>query len=340
VARDLAAIRFHYDVGNNFYALWLDERLVYTCAYFETRETPLEEAQEAKLDLICRKLRLRPGMRLLDIGCGWGALVMFAAERYGVDATGITLSKAQADWATEEIDRRRLAGQARVLMRDYRDLGTFGHFDAVAAFGIIEHVGRNQLGPYFRLAFEAVRPGGLFLNHGIATAGAGGFVPSWLRVRRRRFVQRYIFPDSELVAVEDAIRFAGQAGFELLDVRAELGSRLLRRCQQGSHDENVVRRKTMPEVRLPENGVVRARPGRYLLRHLPAAPTPAGSGRDPAGHDNPGGVGLEDGATRTPRQGTSESLFQGIQAGAVREPGGDHLAAINRAIGESPCPDV
>jgi cyclopropane-fatty-acyl-phospholipid synthase len=173
VARDLAAIRFHYDVGNNFYALWLDERLVYTCAYFETRETPLEEAQEAKLDLICRKLRLRPGMRLLDIGCGWGALVMFAAERYGVDATGITLSKAQADWATEEIDRRRLAGQARVLMRDYRDLGTFGHFDAVAAFGIIEHVGRNQLGPYFRLAFEAVRPGGLFSITGSPPPGQG-----------------------------------------------------------------------------------------------------------------------------------------------------------------------
>jgi cyclopropane-fatty-acyl-phospholipid synthase len=123
-ARDLAAIRFHYDIGNDFYALWLDRRMVYSCAYFETPETTLDDAQEAKLDLICRKLRLAPGMRLLDIGCGWGSLVIHAAERYGVEATGITLSAAQAEWATAEIGRRGLEGRALVTISDYRDSTT------------------------------------------------------------------------------------------------------------------------------------------------------------------------------------------------------------------------
>lgn len=217
-ARDLAAVRFHYDVGNDFYALWLDRRLVYSCAYFETADTALDTAQEAKLDLICRKLHLEPGMRLLDIGCGWGSLVIFAAERYGVEATGITLSLPQAAWATEEIRQLGLEGRARVVVRDYRDLTGLGLFDAVASVGMFEHVGRELLGEYFATALGALRPGGLFLNHGIASASTGGVLPRrWLPSGDGGFIGRYVFPDGELVSVEDAIAFARRAGFELLD---------------------------------------------------------------------------------------------------------------------------
>ena len=220
-ARDLAAVRFHYDVGNEFYALWLDRRLVYSCAYFETPETSLDDAQEAKIDLVCRKLRLQPGMRLLDIGCGWGSLVLYAAERYGVEATGITLSAAQAKWATAEIQRRGLEGRALVAIRDYRDLAGFGTFEAIASIGMFEHVGRDRLPEYFRAALGTLRPGGLFLNHGIATSATGGGLrPRWLRFGDGGFVGRYVFPDGELVTVEDAIGFARRAGFELLDVQS------------------------------------------------------------------------------------------------------------------------
>jgi cyclopropane-fatty-acyl-phospholipid synthase len=219
-ARDLAAIRFHYDVGNDFFALWLDRGLTYSCAYFETQETTLDAAQEAKLDLICRKLRLRPGMRLLDIGCGWGSLVMFAAERYGVEATGITLSAAQADWASAEIHRRALEARASVAIRDYRDLARLGPFDAISSVGMFEHVGRERMDAYFGAAFGALRPGGLFLNHGIATTATHqGLRPRWMRFGDGGFVGRYVFPDGELVTVEDAAGFARRAGFELIDVQ-------------------------------------------------------------------------------------------------------------------------
>lgn len=220
-ARDLAAIRFHYDVGNEFYALWLDQRRVYSCAYFPSPDGSLDDAQEAKLDLVCRKLGLRPRMRLLDIGCGWGSLVIHAAERYGVEATGITLSAAQAEWAAAEIERRGLEGSALVAIRDYRDLAEFGQFDAVASVGMFEHVGRERLAEYFGAALAALRPGGLFLNHGIATAATSGRLrPHWLRFGEGGFVGRYVFPDGELVAVEDAIGFAKRVGFELLDVQS------------------------------------------------------------------------------------------------------------------------
>jgi cyclopropane-fatty-acyl-phospholipid synthase len=220
-ARDLAAVRFHYDVGNDFYALWLDRRLVYSCAYFETPETTLDDAQEAKLDLICRKLRLERGMRLLDIGCGWGSLVIYAAERYGVEAVGITLSEAQADWAGGEIARRGLAGTVRVEIRDYRDIAELGAFDAVASVGMFEHVGRERLAEYFAAALGALGAGGLFLNHGIATTETGGRLrPRWLRFGEGGFVGRYVFPDGELITVEDAAGFARRAGFELLDVQS------------------------------------------------------------------------------------------------------------------------
>jgi cyclopropane-fatty-acyl-phospholipid synthase len=219
-ARDLAAVRFHYDVGESFYSLWLDRRLAYSCAFFERAVDPaadLDAAQEAKLDLICRKLRLEPGRRLLDIGCGWGSLIVFATERYGVEAVGVTLSERQAAEASRRAAAAGVGDRARALVRDYRDLGGLGSFDAVASVGMFEHVGAANLRTYFDAAFRAVKPGGLFLNHGIATAERGR---GHRRRRYSRFVERYVFPDGELVPVERAVAVArDEAGFELLDVQ-------------------------------------------------------------------------------------------------------------------------
>ena len=220
-ARDLEAVRFHYDVGEAFYGLWLDRRLAYSCALFDRPDDPaadLDAAQEAKLDLICRKLRLGPGQRLLDIGCGWGSLILYAAERYGVEAIGVTLSERQATEGNRRAAAGGLAGRARAIVRDYRDLAPLGTFDAVESVGMFEHVGAGNLGAYFEAARRALRPGGLFLNHGIASAqrkrSRGG------RRRNSRFVERYVFPDGELVPVEHAISVAREgAGFELLDVQ-------------------------------------------------------------------------------------------------------------------------
>jgi cyclopropane-fatty-acyl-phospholipid synthase len=219
-ARDLEAVRFHYDVGEAFYGLWLDRRLAYSCAYFERPDDPagdLDAAQEAKLDLICRKLRLEPGMRLLDIGCGWGSLILYAAERYGVEAVGVTLSERQAAEANRRAAAGELEHRARAVVRDYRDLPPLGTFDGVASVGMFEHVGAGNLEMYFEAARRALRPGGLFLNHGIATAQQ-----KRTRGRRRnsQFVERYVFPDGELVTVDQAISVAREgAGFEVLDVQ-------------------------------------------------------------------------------------------------------------------------
>jgi cyclopropane-fatty-acyl-phospholipid synthase len=218
----MAAIRFHYDVGEAFYSLWLDRRLTYSCAYFERPDDPasnLDAAQEAKLDLICRKLDLQPGQRLLDIGCGWGSLINFAAERYGVEAVGVTLSQRQADEANRRVGQAGLGDRATAEVRDYRDLSPLGPFDAVASVGMFEHVGASNLGPYFRAAFEALKPGARFLNHGIATtrrrAPLGGLLPT-----TGHFLDRYVFPDGELVPVSTAIEAAhDDAGFEVLDVQ-------------------------------------------------------------------------------------------------------------------------
>jgi cyclopropane-fatty-acyl-phospholipid synthase len=220
-ARDLAAIRFHYDVGEDFYRLWLDRRLTYSCAYFERSTDPaadLDHAQEAKLDLVCRKLDLQPGQRLLDIGCGWGSLIVFAAERYGVEAVGVTLSERQANEANHRAIEAGLEKRVRAEVRDYRDLAELGPFDAVASIGMFEHVGRKNLLAYLQAARDAVRPGGRFLNHGIANSASRG-VLGRIGVRSS-FIQRFVFPDGELVPVETAIEVArAQVGFELLDVQ-------------------------------------------------------------------------------------------------------------------------
>ena len=221
--RDAAAVRSHYDVGNEFYALWLDSRMVYSCAYFETGEEDIHAAQEAKLDLICRKLRLKPGETFLDIGCGWGSLVLHAAEHYGAGATGITLSERQANFARARIAEAGLANRCRVEVRDYRDLPKDVVFDKVASVGMFEHVGRANLPTYFSQAHRLTRPGGLFLNHGIVALSSH---PAPLRMvhralsQRTSFIQRYVFPDGELVPPAEVLRFAEAAGFETRDVES------------------------------------------------------------------------------------------------------------------------
>jgi cyclopropane-fatty-acyl-phospholipid synthase len=221
--RDASAVRSHYDVGNEFYALWLDGRMVYSCAYFETGEEDIHTAQEAKLDLICRKLRLKPGESLLDIGCGWGSLVLHAAERYDVRTTGITLSERQATFARARIAEAGLADRCRIEVRDYRDLPREVVFDKVVSVGMFEHVGRSRLPTYFSQAYRLTRPGGLFLNHGIVTLSSH---PAPLRMlerplsRRTSFIQRYVFPDGELVPPADVLRRAEAAGFETRDLES------------------------------------------------------------------------------------------------------------------------
>jgi cyclopropane-fatty-acyl-phospholipid synthase len=223
--RDALAVRYHYDVGNDFYALWLDTRLVYSCAYFQREDDDLDTAQKAKLEHICRKLRLKPGERLLDIGCGWGGLVQYAAARYGVHALGITLSEPQAELARRRIVSAGLSERCHIEVCDYRDLTTETPFDKVVSVGMFEHVGRAQLPTYFAAAYRLTRPGGLFLNHGIASPASEALVPhqGWLMKRLWRsgaFIQRYVFPDGELLPPREAIRQAELAGFETRDVES------------------------------------------------------------------------------------------------------------------------
>jgi cyclopropane-fatty-acyl-phospholipid synthase len=219
--RDAAAVRYHYDVGNEFYALWLDARMVYSCAYFPTGAESLDAAQEAKLEHICRKLRLKPGERLLDIGCGWGGLLRYAAGHYGVEALGVTLSEPQAELARRRIAEAGLGDRCRIEVRDYRDLAPEVPFDKVVSVGMFEHVGRAQLPTYFATAYRLTRPGGLFLNHGIAAADTSAERHQWLMQaiwRPGAFIQRYVFPDGELIPPAEAIAFAEHVGWETRDV--------------------------------------------------------------------------------------------------------------------------
>jgi cyclopropane-fatty-acyl-phospholipid synthase len=222
--RDAQAIRYHYDVGNDFYALWLDEHRTYSCAYFANGEENLEVAQVAKFELICRKLRLGPGEHLLDIGCGWGGLLIHAARHHGVHGVGITLSEAQAELARERVEHAGLRDRCRIEVRDYRDLAG-AEFDKVASVGMFEHVGRANLPTYFAAARRLVRPGGLFLNHGIislddARDQRGAAAPQARLWGGGRFIDRYVFPDGELVPLASAIGAAEAAGFETRDVES------------------------------------------------------------------------------------------------------------------------
>ena len=223
--RDAAAVRFHYDVGNSFYQMWLDKRMVYSCAYFRSPDDTLDAAQEAKLDLICRKLRLKAGERFLDIGSGWGGLIIYAAERYGVDATGITLSENQAKLARERIEEAGLSDRCRVEIRDYRTLTADDAYDKIASVGMIEHVGLSHLQVYFESAYRALKAGGLFLNHGIVSLEAARPKTVAGRIWDRfwksgAFIDTYVFPDGRLTAVADVISAAEQSGFEVRDVES------------------------------------------------------------------------------------------------------------------------
>jgi cyclopropane-fatty-acyl-phospholipid synthase len=223
--RDAAAIQFHYDVGNDFYKLWLDRRMVYSCAYFTSKDETLENAQAAKLDLICRKLRLKPGERLLDIGCGWGGLIMHAAEHYGVDATGITLSENQAALARERIKKAGLSDRCRVEIRDYRALTKSDGYDKISSVGMVEHVGLTHLPVYFASAFRALKPGGLFMNHGIVSLGEARPRSIGERIFRKfwradAFIDKYVFPDGKLTATHSVISAAEGAGFEVRDMES------------------------------------------------------------------------------------------------------------------------
>ncbi|MFQ3617149.1 MAG: cyclopropane-fatty-acyl-phospholipid synthase family protein [Cyanobacteriota bacterium] len=213
--QDRAAIHHHYDMGNDFYQLWLDPQMVYSCAYFEDEQMSLAEAQAAKLDLICRKLRLSPGETLLDIGCGWGALLRWAVERYGVHGFGITLSQAQLDYNRAKIVEAGLENRLRVELMDYRDLPQTPTFDKIVSVGMVEHVGRRNLPVYFQSIGRSLKPGGLFLNHGItaSTEWNGSSLGE-------RFINRYIFPHGELVRLSTILEAAESAGWEVVDVDA------------------------------------------------------------------------------------------------------------------------
>ena len=214
IERDRQAVTYHYNLSNDFYALWLDRRMIYSCAYFESADEDLDPAQSRKIDYLCRKLRLGPGDHLLDIGCGWGGLVIHAAQHYGVNALGITLSRNQADLANERIAQAGLHNRCRVQVCDYRDLNETGTFDKLVSVGMFEHVGEHQLPRYFQRAWQLLRPGGVFLNHGIARREIDR------QSAAPTFMSRYVFPDSELVPINRTLRYAEETGFEARDVES------------------------------------------------------------------------------------------------------------------------
>jgi cyclopropane-fatty-acyl-phospholipid synthase len=212
--RDAEQIQFHYDVSDDFYALWLDPRRVYSCAYYREDAMSLAQAQQAKLDHICRKLMLQPGERFLDIGAGWGGLLLWAAEHYGVDATGITLSKNQHAHVQALIAEKGLQGRVRMELRDYRHLDEGQPFDKISSVGMFEHVGRAQMGAYFGKIMRLLAPGGLVLNHGIT---AGGLDNRQLGAGMGDFIGKYIFPGGELLHVSDVLTHLARSGLEMVD---------------------------------------------------------------------------------------------------------------------------
>ncbi|HME81624.1 MAG TPA: cyclopropane-fatty-acyl-phospholipid synthase family protein [Candidatus Eremiobacteraceae bacterium] len=219
IERDRAAIAYHYDVSNEFYALWLDADMTYSCAYFQDAIESLDDAQQHKYEHICRKLQLRPGDRLLDVGCGWGGLIRYAAREHGATAVGITLSTKQAEYAQRRIAAEGLADRVSVELRDYRELEPLGLFDKAASIGMVEHVGDGMLSTYFEAVEGALKPGGLFLNHGIVTQRAherglaARFFP-----HGSRFIENYVFPDGDLPRLAAMDEAALDSGFEVRDV--------------------------------------------------------------------------------------------------------------------------
>jgi len=212
-AADQRAIQYHYDVSNEFYKLWLDRRMVYSCAYFENGEEDLATAQQKKIDHILSKIQLQPGQTLLDLGCGWGALVIRAARKFGARCVGITLSKNQFDWATERVKAMNLSDRVEIRLQDYRDVT--GRFDRVTSVGMFEHVGRRNLSEYFTRVQSLLTEEGIAMNHGITTTSAksdeSGFGGD-------AFIDRYVFPDGELPHLSLALSAMQEGGLEAFDV--------------------------------------------------------------------------------------------------------------------------
>ena len=213
---DRQAVTYHYDLSNEFFRLMLGERMLYTCGYFASPDEDLDTAQERKLELICRKLRLEQGERLLDVGCGWGALAIYAAERYGVEVHGVTLSRPQADLAGELADAAGVADRVRFEARDYRELDPVEPYDKIASVCMFEHVAPHQLPDYFRRVQELLKPGGVFFNQGIARN------IDFERTARRgdSFIERWVFPGCKVVPVSESVRAAELAGFEPRDLES------------------------------------------------------------------------------------------------------------------------
>ena len=213
-ARDAAAVSHHYDVGNDFYRIVLGPSLTYSCAVFRSESDTLEEAQEAKYALVARKLALAPGMRLLDIGCGWGGMVLYAARAHGVEAVGVTLSREQATLAFQRVVEADLTTQVDIRIEDYRDVGD-GPYDSISSIGMFEHVGESRLAEYFRRLYSLLAPGGRLLNHGISRPPQESG-----RFARSGFIHRYVFPDGELHEVGRVVSVIQEAGFEVRHVES------------------------------------------------------------------------------------------------------------------------
>ena len=207
--RDADAIHHHYDVSNRFYSWVLGPSMAYTCAVFPTADSSLEQAQDEKFDLVCRKLGLQPGMRLLDVGCGWGGMVMHAVKNYGVTAIGVTLSEQQATWGQRVIEDAGLASQAQIRFSDYRNVPETG-FDAISSIGLTEHIGRANYPSYFSFLYGKLRPEGRLLNHTITRLN-----DDWVTHLRKSFINRYVFPDGELSGPAQVMTAMNSAGFEV-----------------------------------------------------------------------------------------------------------------------------
>ena len=209
---DAEAISFHYDLSNEFYELLLCENMLYTCAYYKSPENTLLDAQKDKMDLVCRKLRINSEDTFLDVGCGWGSLVIWASKNYGVDATGVTLSKEQEKWANEWIQKEGLSDRCRVLHMDYRDFPTSKRFSKISAIGIIEHIGISNYPSFFKSIREKLEDEGLFLNHGITCQKFR------VETSQNDFLQQNVFPNGELDNITNIMNVMEQERWEILDV--------------------------------------------------------------------------------------------------------------------------
>lgn len=210
--RDKEAVRFHYDVPVEFYRLWLDSRLMYSCGYFQREDDGIEQAQTQKLEYLCRKLHLKPGDRILDVGCGWGGFAIYAAQSHGALVHGITLSRRQAEVANQRITAAGLSRRCRVEVRDFRDVHGEQMYDKIVSIGMVEHIGKRRLAAYYGQALQLLEPGGMLFTQGIGTRDG--------RPTLGPFANRYVFPDAEVLPIQDIVEGAERSGFEVRDVES------------------------------------------------------------------------------------------------------------------------